>query len=72
MLVVMRHDATTVQVDAVVRTIEDMGYEARPMPGKQRTAIGLVGNDGKAQETVVARARDNGLAARGQWEGGGP
>ena len=47
MLVVMRHDATTAQVDAVVRTIEDMGYEARPMPGKQRTAIGLVGNDGK-------------------------
>jgi 3-deoxy-7-phosphoheptulonate synthase len=47
MLVVMRHDATPEQVEAVVRTIEDMGYEARPMPGKQRTAIGLVGNDGK-------------------------
>jgi 3-deoxy-7-phosphoheptulonate synthase len=47
MLVVMRHDATPAQVDAVVKTIEDMGYEARPMPGKQRTAIGLVGNDGK-------------------------
>ena len=27
--------------------MEEMGYEARPMPGKQRTAIGLVGNDGK-------------------------
>jgi 3-deoxy-7-phosphoheptulonate synthase len=24
-----------------------MGYEARPIPGKQRTAIGLIGNDGK-------------------------
>jgi 3-deoxy-7-phosphoheptulonate synthase len=47
MLVVMRHDATPEQVESVVRTIEDMGYEARPMPGKQRTAIGLVGNDGK-------------------------
>ena len=31
----------------------------------------LVGNIGKAQETVFARARDNGLAALGQWEGGG-
>jgi len=31
----------------------------------------LVGNVGKAQETVFARARDNGLAALGQWEGGG-
>ena len=27
----------------------------------------LVGNVGKAQETVFARARDNGLAALGQW-----
>jgi 3-deoxy-7-phosphoheptulonate synthase len=47
MLVVMRHDATPEDIQAVVRTMEDMGYEARPMPGKQRTAIGLVGNDGK-------------------------
>jgi 3-deoxy-7-phosphoheptulonate synthase len=47
MLVVMRHDATAEQVDAVVRTIREMGYDARPMPGKQRTAVGLVGNDGK-------------------------
>jgi 3-deoxy-7-phosphoheptulonate synthase len=47
MLVVMRHDATPEQIQAVVDTIEDMGYEARPMPGKQRTAIGLVGNDGR-------------------------
>ena len=31
----------------------------------------LAGNVGKAQETVFARARDNGLAALGQWEGGG-
>jgi 3-deoxy-7-phosphoheptulonate synthase len=47
MLVVMRHDATPENIESVVRTIEEMGYEARPMPGKQRTAIGLVGNDGK-------------------------
>jgi 3-deoxy-7-phosphoheptulonate synthase len=47
MLVVMRHDATTESVDGVVRTIEEMGYEAAPIPGKQRTAVGLVGNDGK-------------------------
>ncbi|CAA9366987.1 MAG: 2-keto-3-deoxy-D-arabino-heptulosonate-7-phosphate synthase I beta [uncultured Gemmatimonadetes bacterium] len=47
MLVVMRHDATPEEIQGVVDTMEDMGYEARPMPGKQRTAIGLVGNDGK-------------------------
>ena len=28
----------------------------------------LVGNVGSAQETVFARARDNGLAALGQWK----
>src|SRR5258708_16859688 len=47
MLIVMQHGATPRQIDTVVRTIEDMGYQARPMPGKQRTAVGLVGNDGK-------------------------
>jgi 3-deoxy-7-phosphoheptulonate synthase len=47
MLVVMSHDAAEQDVRRVVKTIEDLGYEARPMPGKQRTAIGLVGNDGK-------------------------
>ncbi|HEX6746772.1 MAG TPA: 3-deoxy-7-phosphoheptulonate synthase [Longimicrobium sp.] len=47
MLIVMRHDASAEQVQGVVDVIEEMGYEARPMPGKQRTAVGLVGNDGK-------------------------
>jgi 3-deoxy-7-phosphoheptulonate synthase len=47
MLVVMRHDATPEDIQGVVDMMEEMGYEARPMPGKQRTAIGLVGNDGK-------------------------
>jgi 3-deoxy-7-phosphoheptulonate synthase len=47
MLVVMRHDATPAQIEGVVQTIGDMGYQARPIPGKQRTAIGLIGNDGK-------------------------
>ena len=47
MLIVMRHDASPEQVQAVVDVINEMGYEARPMPGKQRTAVGLVGNDGK-------------------------
>ena len=47
MLVVMKHDATAREIDAVVDTIRDMGYDARPIPGKQRTAIGLIGNDGK-------------------------
>lgn len=47
MLVVMRHDATPGDIDRVVATIREMGYGAAPIPGKQRTAVGLVGNDGK-------------------------
>ncbi len=47
MLIVMEKNATTAQVQGVVDAIEEMGYQARPMPGKNRTAVGLVGNDGK-------------------------
>jgi len=47
MLVVMSHDATREQVARVVAVIEEMGYQARPMPGAQRTSVGLVGNDGR-------------------------
>src|SRR5687767_893100 len=53
MLVVMQHGATDEQVDRVVKTIEEMGYQARPMPGAQRTAIGLVGNDGKVNGSRI-------------------
>jgi len=47
LLIVMRHGATEQEVQRVVRVIEEMGYQARPMPGNQRTAVGLVGNDGR-------------------------
>ena len=47
MLVVMAHGATPDEIQGVVDTIRAMGYDAAPIPGKQRTAIGLVGNDGK-------------------------
>lgn len=47
MLVVMRHGAPESDVARVVAIIEEMGYEARPMPGAQRTAVGIVGNDGR-------------------------
>src|SRR3989442_9537081 len=43
----MRHGATDAEVRRVVAVIEEMGYKAQPMPGVQRTAVGLVGNDGR-------------------------
>jgi 3-deoxy-7-phosphoheptulonate synthase len=53
MLVVMQHGATSAQVEGVVRIIEEMGYQARPMPGAQRTAVGLVGNDGRVDSSRI-------------------
>jgi 3-deoxy-7-phosphoheptulonate synthase len=47
MLVVMTQDAAHADVERVAATIRDMGYEACPIPGRQRTAIGLIGNDGR-------------------------
>ena len=47
MLIVMRHGAPEDDIRRVAETIEEMGYQARPMPGKQRTTVGLVGNDGR-------------------------
>jgi 3-deoxy-7-phosphoheptulonate synthase len=53
MLVVMQSDATEAQIDAVCRVIGQMGYKAVPMPGGQRTAIGLVGNDSRVDDSQV-------------------
>ena len=54
MLIVMRHGAPQADIDQVVATIEEMGYQARPMPGKQRTSVGLVGNDGRVDGSRLA------------------
>lgn len=47
MLVVMKHGATTEEVERVCEWIRERGYQAQPMPGAQRTAVGLIGNDGR-------------------------
>src|SRR6267143_6897068 len=43
----MRHGATEAEIQRVVAVIEELGYRAQRMPGAQRTAVGLVGNDGR-------------------------
>src|ERR687895_2872720 len=54
MLIVMRHGAPEEDIRRVAATIEEMGYQARPMPGKQRTTVGLVGNDGRVDGSRLA------------------
>ena len=44
MLVVMESSASIEAVERVCRLIEEMGLTAHPMPGAQRTAIGVTGN----------------------------
>jgi 3-deoxy-7-phosphoheptulonate synthase len=44
MLVIMKNDATEEQVKAVIREIENLGYRGIPMPGAQRTAVCIIGN----------------------------
>ena len=46
MLIVMKNNASAEQIHAVVGVVKDMGYDAMPIPGGQRTAIGIIGNDG--------------------------
>jgi 3-deoxy-7-phosphoheptulonate synthase len=49
MLVVMKAHATEEQVRAVCEKIESLGYRAHPIPGEQRTAIGITGNRGTVE-----------------------
>jgi 3-deoxy-7-phosphoheptulonate synthase len=49
MLIVMSADATADDVAGVCRKIEELGFKAHPMPGANRTAIGLTGNSGPVE-----------------------
>jgi 3-deoxy-7-phosphoheptulonate synthase len=44
MLVVMKMQATPEEIQAVCDHIEQLGFRAHPLPGAQRTAIGITGN----------------------------
>ena len=51
MLVIMKNDATEAQVKAVIREIETLGYRGIPIPGVQRTAVCIVGNQGMVDDS---------------------
>lgn len=52
MLIVMKMDASTTEVDSVVAKIEERGLKAHPIPGSQRTAIGITGNLGVVESVT--------------------
>jgi 3-deoxy-7-phosphoheptulonate synthase len=51
MLIVMKIDATEGEIANVVGVIEEMGLNAHPIPGAQRTAIAITGNQGSVDTT---------------------
>src|SRR5712691_7609233 len=48
----MRQDATPQQIQDVVSAVEQKGLRAHPIPGAQRTAIGITGNKGALEPSV--------------------
>ncbi len=46
MLIVMKADATTREIENVLSIITEMGLRPHSLPGSQRTAIGITGNQG--------------------------
>jgi 3-deoxy-7-phosphoheptulonate synthase len=46
MLIVMNSSAGKGEIDNVVRVVESLGFRAHVMPGANRTAIGVTGNQG--------------------------
>jgi 3-deoxy-7-phosphoheptulonate synthase len=45
----MKAQATPEQIQAVCDYIEQLGFRAHPLPGAQRTAIGITGNKGEVE-----------------------
>jgi 3-deoxy-7-phosphoheptulonate synthase len=54
MLIVMKSDATQSDIERVVEIIESIGLKAHPMPGSNRTAIGIIGNTGAVDPSPFA------------------
>lgn len=53
MLIVMNHSATQEQIRSVEKAVEAMGLQASPIPGSERTAIGVLGNQGYVDDSTI-------------------
>jgi 3-deoxy-7-phosphoheptulonate synthase len=52
-LIVMHSKATDKQIDAIIVAVKNMGLTAEPIPGSQRTAIGVLGNIGYIDDVTI-------------------
>jgi 3-deoxy-7-phosphoheptulonate synthase len=53
MLIVMHRKANRDQIDTVMAAVAAMGLTAQPIPGSQRTAIGVLGNKGYVDDANI-------------------
>jgi 3-deoxy-7-phosphoheptulonate synthase len=53
MLVVMKSQSTSEEIEAVLESIRRMGLTPHPMPGATRTAIGITGNTGAVDPRTI-------------------
>ena len=53
MLIVMHHHATAEEVEAVQAAVAALGFRSEPIPGKERTAIGVLGNQGYVDDGTI-------------------
>jgi len=51
MLIVMKADASEKDVERVLEAIEHLGFKPHALPGENRTAIGITGNNGAVDPT---------------------
>ncbi len=53
MLIVMHHSAVESDIARVIETVKAMGFTAAPIPGSERTAIGVLGNKGYVDDATI-------------------
>jgi 3-deoxy-7-phosphoheptulonate synthase len=53
MLIVMHHSANEQEIEQVKQAVKDMGLQAEPIPGSERTAIGVLGNRGYVDDATI-------------------
>ncbi len=53
MLIVLHHSATAKDVEAIKKTIVKMGLRSVAIPGAERTAIGVIGNQGWVDDSAL-------------------
>jgi 3-deoxy-7-phosphoheptulonate synthase len=49
----MHHKAGQKQINTVIKAVEKMGLKAAPIPGSERTAIGVLGNKGYVDDSTI-------------------